>query len=58
MGNISGFKGNYIGLEDNEAWTRVYDAGKNLMPIRNNEIQKKYNNMVNGYYISLTAPKR
>lgn len=45
MSKVLGFKGDYEGLSENEAWTRVYDTGKNLMPIRNSKIQKKYNNM-------------
>lgn len=45
MGKFFGFNENYEGLQDNEAWLRVYDKGKNLMPIKNKKIQKKYNNM-------------
>ena len=45
MSRVLGFNGDYEGLSENEAWTRVYDVGKNLMPIRNSKIQKKYNNM-------------
>ena len=45
MGKFFGFNENYEGLQDNEAWLRVYDKGKNLMPIKNNKIQRKYNNM-------------
>lgn len=45
MGRFFGFSENYVGLQENEAWTRLYDKGKNLMPIKNNKIQHKYNNM-------------
>ncbi len=45
MGKFFGFNENYVGLSDNEAWLRVYDKGKNLMPIKNKKIQHKYNNM-------------
>lgn len=45
MGKFFGFNENYEGLSDNEAWLRVYDKGKNLMPIKNKKIQHKYNNM-------------
>lgn len=45
MGKFFGFNENYVGLQENEAWTRLYDKGKNLMPIKNNKIQRKYNNM-------------
>lgn len=42
MAKISGFKGVFTGLSNNEAWQRVYEYGKNYMPIREKRIHKAY----------------
>ena len=58
MGKVFGFSGDYSGLDDNEAWTRVYDFGKNLMPIRNSKIQKDPNFLESEVFLCFTiAPE-
>lgn len=42
MAKISGFKGDFTGLSNSEAWQRVYEYGKNYMPIREKRIHKAY----------------
>lgn len=43
MAKIMGFNNIYTGLPENEAWQKIYEFGKNLMPIKERELQKKYN---------------
>lgn len=47
MAKIFGFDGSYTGLSESEAWERIYEHGKNLMPIKEHNLQKKYNKMFN-----------
>jgi len=42
MAKISGFSGDYVGLQKNEAWQRIYEYGKNYMPVRENRIKQAY----------------
>ena len=42
MAKISGFHEDFKGLSNNEAWQRIYEYGKNYMPIREKRIQKAY----------------
>ena len=37
------FNKNYEGLPESEAWQRIYEYGKNLMPIKERNVQKIYN---------------
>lgn len=45
LAKISGFNNLYRGLTEAEAWQRIYEFGKNLMPIKEHILQKKYNKM-------------
>ena len=47
MAKITGFNSSYIGLKESEAWQRIYEFGKNLMPIKEYALQKKYNKIFN-----------
>ena len=47
MAKILGFNNIYKGLSENEAWQRIYEFGKNLMPIKDRLLQLKYNRMFN-----------
>ncbi|MBP3284718.1 MAG: hypothetical protein J6M02_04390 [Clostridia bacterium] len=42
MAKIAGFSGSYEGLQKNEAWQRVYEYGRNCIPVRENRIQRAY----------------
>lgn len=42
-----GFDNAYSGLKESEAWQRIYEFGKNLMPIKEHILQKKYNKIFN-----------
>lgn len=47
MAKITGFVNSYNGLNESEAWQRIYEFGKNLMPIKERVLQKKYNDIFN-----------
>ncbi len=47
MAKVTGFNNSYSGLKENEAWQRIYEFGKNLMPIKEHILQKKYNKIFN-----------
>jgi len=47
VAKILGFENAYEGLSESEAWQRIYEFGKNLMPIKEHALQKKYNKMFN-----------
>lgn len=47
MAKIIGFSGKYIGLKENDAWQKIYEFGKNLMPIKERILQRKYNKIFN-----------
>lgn len=47
MARITGFVNSYNGLKESEAWQRIYEFGKNLMPIKERILQKKYNEIFN-----------
>ena len=43
MARFFNFNEDYVGLPENEAWQRIYEYGKNLMPIKERNVQKIYN---------------
>jgi len=47
VAKISGFNKVYQGLSEGEAWQRIYEYGKNFMPIKERVLQKKYNGIFN-----------
>lgn len=47
LAKLLGFNGKYYGLKENEAWQKIYEFGKNLMPIKERNLQKKYNKIFN-----------
>lgn len=42
MAKVSGLSGNYDGLQKNEAWQRIYEYGRNCIPVRENRIKRAY----------------
>lgn len=47
MAQILGFDKSYSGLNENDAWRKIYEFGSNLMPIKTHTLQKKYNKIFN-----------
>ena len=47
MAKVTGFNKSYSGLKESEAWQRIYEYGKNFMPIKEHALQKKYNKIFN-----------
>ena len=43
MAKFFNFNEDYEGLSESEAWQRIYEYGKNLMPIKERNVQKVYN---------------
>lgn len=43
MAKFFNFIEDYVGLPESEAWQRIYEYGKNLMPIKERNVQKIYN---------------
>ena len=42
MAKISGFTGDFNGLSNSEAWQRVYEFGRNCIPVKEKRIKKAY----------------
>ena len=40
MARFFNFNEDYVGLPESEAWQRIYEYGKNLMPIKERNVQK------------------